>query len=194
MRFPVLFMAKPSTGISFGLSLPLRFGRSAGWAGCSATTSQFTLSWRQRLTLLLAVAYFACCSKILNDDPMITWIPPLGVFLALTYGQIGGDPLPSGGYTPAALLGALFLVVGVVSSISGSAALTGLACGLAIVTKHDCWLPSAAVLALLAVRRRYDGKVAIACTAVVVTAVAAVVVCAGRVASAGRHHDGLRQG
>src|SRR4051794_6906755 len=76
-----------------------------------------------------------------------------------------GRPIPSGGYTPSALIGALFLVVGILSSISGSAAVTGLACGLAIVTKHDAWLPGVGVLALLAVQRRRDWKVALACAA-----------------------------
>src|SRR5437016_5105059 len=57
------------------------------------------------LTLLISVIYWRYCSALLKPIATVAIVAPLGILLAIGFAQIGGDPLPSGMYTPAAPIG-----------------------------------------------------------------------------------------
>ncbi len=132
----------------------------------------------------LAMWLFGGVARLINSDVAVVWssttgvylalcaayyhyvrclVPPrlrslvllVGFLLAVAYANTGGNPLPLGTYSPAAPLGALLLLLAVLSAVSlktslrsGTAALVGLLCGLCILSKQDFWLPAGYVVAL----------------------------------------------
>jgi hypothetical protein len=73
------------------------------------------------------------------------------ILLAFAYVQNAGAPLPAGAYTPAVPVGALCLTMAAVfflkdwnaGASGGSAWWLGLFAGLAVLSKHDFWIPAA---------------------------------------------------
>jgi hypothetical protein len=132
------------------------------------------------LTLLIAALYWKYCSQLLTDRITIVTVSLLGMVLAFSYAQIESDPLPAGMYTPAAPIGFLFLLFALCAWISGSNALVGLACGLAIITKQDFWFPAGVILMGCLAKGRSRGWVAsLAAGAVVLVAIAVIVTQSG---------------
>ena len=128
------------------------------------------------LTLVITVSYWRYCVTLLTDRTTIAIVSVLGMVLAFGYAQIDSDPLPAGMYTPAAPIGFLFLLFALSAWISGNSALAGIACGLAIITKQDFWLPAGVILVACVAKRHSRGWIAVLCAGVVVLSVTAVLV------------------
>jgi hypothetical protein len=80
-----------------------------------------------------------------------------GLVLAIVYANTAGVPLPQGMYIPAAPIGFLFLLGGILLAIrsiqrpsTGLGILLGLTCGACILTKQDFWPPAAYLITVSA--------------------------------------------
>jgi hypothetical protein len=114
---------------------------------------------------LVLVAYFQYVSLLVRR-PFIPGVLIGGFLLSTAYANWASGPLPTGMYVPAAPLGFLVVLIAVVLSLKllgsprrGYAIGLGLCAGLAILTKHDFWIPSFYLVTvstgiLLASRRR----------------------------------------
>jgi hypothetical protein len=123
---------------------PARF-LGADVAVISATTTAIFL-----LASLLFVFWIA---ELTRDTAVAVVAALAGLLSALWAAQIGSSPLPAGMYSPAAPLGAAFLLGSLVAWIHSirsdgilSALLAGLLAGCAVLTKQDFWLPAAVLI------------------------------------------------
>jgi len=101
----------------------------------------------------LILIMFLLYSRDLVDDECMHWAAAPAVLFATALAQIGSAPLPMGMYSPAAPLGFLFLLTGVVSCWRGaqrgsllSAVGAGAALAACVLSKQDSWIPAGAVL------------------------------------------------
>jgi hypothetical protein len=110
-----------------------------GFAVISATTT---------IIFLIVSVLFALWVARLVRDPVIAVAVAVAAFLsALWSAQIGSSPLPSGMYSPAAPLGALFLLASLLAWLrtvrdrdARFAIVAGVAAALAVLTKQDFWV------------------------------------------------------
>ena len=116
------------------------------------------------------------------DIPLVI----IGVVFALSYAQSNGAPLPLGLYSPAALVGAMFIALAAmcfVQSLSDESrgeraeAWSAIFAALAFLSKQDFWLPALFIVGVITLRSRrilpaviFSGVTAAGVTAVVATA------------------------
>ena len=139
-------------------------GSIARWFGSDVGTFRtITVT----LSLLIYVAFFNYASSLLPRKLVLPTVIAC-CLLSAAYAQHGSLPLPAGMYIPAAPLGFLFLICAVLLVLHGwrapgklNAGLTGVFCGLCLLTKQDFWLPAIYLVTvdfLVGIRGK-DGKV-----------------------------------
>ncbi|NDQ55550.1 MAG: hypothetical protein GZ088_00590 [Acidipila sp.] len=138
-------------------------GTTARWFGSDVETFRIITV---TLSLLIYVAFFKYASNLLPRKLVLPAVIAC-CLLSVAYAQRGSVPLPAGMYIPAAPLGFLFLLCAVLLVLHGwrapsklGSSLTGVFCGLCLLTKQDFWLPAIYLVAvdfLVGVRGK-DGK------------------------------------
>lgn len=124
--------------------------------------SSVNVIWTATLIIyaLLALTYFKYVSMLLPRK-LATPAMAVAFILAAAYASWRDTPLPLGMYTPSLPLGLLFLLMGCMAcfrfleSLKTMPALcVGLFCALALLAKHEFWIPAAYVMAVTCVTCR----------------------------------------
>ncbi len=132
--------------------LPLAAWLFGAWTWLAGSDLRSIWALTTFIALGIAVAFGAYASRILSRE-VAPWLTIVALVLAFAAANIESAPLGMGMYTPAAPLGALFLILAVLTALReiqspalGREILLGLLSGLALVTKIDYWPPVAVAM------------------------------------------------